>query len=124
IHNLGKEKTVVLSTHILPEVQATCTRVVIINRGKIVADAPIGDLQRGIRGGEKILLEVRVPDSETPQAVAAILKNVPQVESAIPAGGTDGSMKFAVATSRAYDVRADLFRLCVEKGWVAIDLHR
>ncbi len=42
IHNLGTKKTVVLSTHILPEVQATCSRVVIINRGKIVADSPIG----------------------------------------------------------------------------------
>ena len=58
IHNIGKEKTVVLSTHILPEVTATCTRVVIINRGKIAADAPIADLQRGIGGGDRIALEV------------------------------------------------------------------
>lgn len=124
IHNLGKEKTVVLSTHILPEVTATCTRVVIINRGKIAADAPIADLQRGLRGGDRIALELRVPESENPQAVAAVLRNVPRVESVLPAGDGDGAMKFTVSAPRSHDVRADIFRLCVEKGWVALDLHR
>ncbi len=124
IHNLGTEKTVVLSTHILPEVQATCTRVIIINRGKIVADAPIGDLHKGLRGGDKIVLEVRCPESETPQTVAAMLKNIPQVESTTLTGETDSSMKFLVGSPRAYDIRADLFRLCVEKGWVALELRR
>jgi ABC-2 type transport system ATP-binding protein len=124
IHNIGREKTVVLSTHILPEVQATCTRVIIINRGKIVADSPIGDLQKGAKGGDRIALEVRCPDSETPQTVAAVLRNIPQIESAIMTGETDSSLKFLVGASRSYDVRADLFRLCVERGWVALDLHR
>lgn len=124
IHNLGKEKTVVLSTHILPEVQATCTRVVIINRGRIAADAPIGDLQQGIRGGARIALELRVPESETPQTVAAVLRNVPGIDAVTPVAGGDGSMRFALGGPRGRDVRADLFRLCVEKGWVALDLHR
>jgi ABC-2 type transport system ATP-binding protein len=124
IHNLGKEKTVVLSTHILPEVTATCTRVVIINRGKIAADAPIGDLQRGLRGGDRIALELRVPESETPQTVAAVLRNVPKVESVVPVDDASGPMKFTVSAPRSHDVRADIFRLCVEKGWVALDLHR
>jgi len=124
IHNLGKEKTVVLSTHILPEVTATCTRVIIINRGKIAADAPIGDLQRGLHGGDRVALELRVPSTENPQTVAAVLRNVPRVESVAPAGENDGSMKFTLAAPRAHDVRADIFRLCVEKGWVALELHR
>ncbi|HLF13437.1 MAG TPA: ATP-binding cassette domain-containing protein [Bacteroidota bacterium] len=124
IHNLGTEKTVVLSTHILPEVQATCTRVIIINRGKIVADASIDDLHKGMRGGDKIILEVRAPESDTPQTIAAVLRNIPQVESAVLTGETDRSMKFTVGSARATDIRADLFRLCVEKGWVALELRR
>jgi ABC-2 type transport system ATP-binding protein len=124
IHNLGQEKTVILSTHILPEVQATCTRVVIINRGKIVADAPIGDLQRGLRGGDRIALELRVPRSENPQTVAAVLRNVPMVESVAPAGETGDAMKFTLSAPRSHDVRADIFRLCVGKEWVVLDLHR
>src|SRR5438552_18852779 len=70
IQNLGKEKTVVLSTHILPEVQATCHRVVIINRGKIVADGPIEDLQRSMRGGERIMLEVQIPDGLSSEMIS------------------------------------------------------
>jgi len=111
IHNLGKEKTVVLSTHILPEVQATCDRVIIINRGKIVADAQIGDLQRGLRGGDKISLVV-------------ILKNLSAVDGVTFTGETERSKKFSIDTSRSQDIRGDIFRLCVEKGWVAVDLHR
>ncbi|HLB00976.1 MAG TPA: ATP-binding cassette domain-containing protein [Bacteroidota bacterium] len=124
IHNLGLEKTVVLSTHILPEVQATCDRVIIINRGKIAADAPIADLQRGLRGGDKITLELLAPDSETPQSISVILKNVPAVDSVTFTGETDRSKKFSIGTSRSQDIRGDIFRLCVEKGWVAVDLHR
>jgi ABC-2 type transport system ATP-binding protein len=124
IHNLGKEKIVVLSTHILPEVQATCTRVVIINRGKIVADAPIGDLQRGLRGGERVSVELRVPGTETPQTVAAVLRNIPRIESVAPSGETRDSLKFSLSAPRSHDIRGDIYRLCVEKGWVALDLHR
>ncbi len=124
IHNLGTKKTVVLSTHILPEVQATCSRVIIINRGKIVADSPIGDLHKGLRGNDSVVLEVRVPESETAQTVAAVLRNIPQVESAVLAEEGGSSMKFLVGSSRSYDIRADLFRLCVEKGWIALELRR
>ncbi len=124
IHNLGKEKTVVLSTHILPEVQATCDRVIIINRGKIAADAPIADLQRGLRGGDKISLEVLTPDSETPQSISVVLKNLPAVEGVTFSGETGRAKKFSIGTARSQDIRGDIFRLCVDKGWVALDLHR
>jgi len=124
IHNLGKEKTVVLSTHILPEVQATCDRVIIINRGKIVADAQIGDLQRGLRGGDKISLEILTPETQTPQSIVVILKNLSAVDGVTFTGETERSKKFSIDTSRSQDIRGDIFRLCVEKGWVAVDLHR
>lgn len=124
IHNLGKEKTVVLSTHILPEVQATCDRVIIIHRGKIVADSPIGDLQKGLKGGEKIVLELECPSGETPESVSVFLMNVPGVETVSALGVSNGVRKFAVGGSRSRDVRPDLYRLCVNKGWILTELHR
>src|SRR5437867_1704859 len=79
IQNLGKQKTVVLSTHILPEVQATCNRVVIINRGKIVADGPIKDLRQSLHGREKLILEVEVPDGQTFDMIFVELRAIPAV---------------------------------------------
>src|SRR5213075_2768956 len=95
IQNLGKEKTVVLSTHILPEVQATCDRVVIINRGKIVADGPIEDLQRSLHGGERVMLEVALPEEETFRSVSSQVKAIPSIESVSLVSDMNGTMKFS-----------------------------
>ncbi len=124
IQNIGKEKTVVLSTHILPEVQATCNRVVIINRGKIVADGPIADLQRGLHGGEKILVEVVVPDGQSFETVAVQVKSIPSIESVSLLHEQNGTKRFSIETSRSADIRKDIFDLCVQKGWGLLELHR
>lgn len=124
IQNLGKEKTVVLSTHILPEVQATCDRVVIINRGKIVADGPIEDLQRSLHGGERIMLEVKLPAEESFRTLSLQVKSIPAVESISLVSEINSTMKFSVATSQAIDIRKDLFQLCVQKNWTLLELHR
>jgi ABC-2 type transport system ATP-binding protein len=124
IQNLGKEKTVVLSTHILPEVQATCDRVVIINRGKIVADGPIEDLQRSLHGGERVMLEVSLPEGETFRSVSTQVKAIPAIESVSLVSEMNGTMKFSVATTQATDVRKEIFQMCVQKGWVLLELHR
>jgi ABC-2 type transport system ATP-binding protein len=121
IQNIGKEKTVVLSTHILPEVQATCDRVVIINRGAIVADGPIADLQRSMQGGERIVLELETSSSF--EALAASLKLLPAVENVILTGEEQGVKRLHVETSGT-DIRAELFRMAVEKGWGLLELHR
>ncbi len=124
IQNLGKEKTVVLSTHILPEVQATCNRVVIISRGKIVADGPIEDLQRGFHGGERVVIEVEVPEDQTFKMVALQVKTIPAIESVSLISEQNSSLKFSVASSHTIDIRKELFRLCVQKGWSLLELHR
>lgn len=124
IRELGKEKTLVLSTHILPEVQATCNRVIIINRGKIVADGPIEELQRGLHGGEKILLEVEIPDTQTFEMVSAELKTIPSVAEVSLKGEGNGVKQMSVVTSQAVDVRRDLFQLCVQKKWTVLEIHR
>ena len=124
IQNLGKEKTVVLSTHILPEVQATCNRVVIINRGRIVADGPIEDLQRSLHGGERIVLEVELPENDSFKTLSLHVKSIPAVESVSLISEFDGTMKFSVATSQPVDIRKDLYQLCVQKRWGLLELHR
>jgi len=124
IQDIGKQKTVVLSTHILSEVQATSNRVIIINRGKIVADGPIEELQRGLHGGEKITLEVNVPDAQPFTVVSVQVKSIPAIESVNLLEERDGVKKFNVGTSSGVDVRPELFKLCVQKGWTLLEMHR
>jgi ABC-2 type transport system ATP-binding protein len=124
IQNIGKEKTVVLSTHILSEVQATCNRVVIINRGKIVADGPIQDLQRGLHGGEKVTLEVEVADGQTFDMIFVQLRAIPAIANVVLVHEQNGTKKVSIETSGAVDIRRELFRLCVSKGWSILEMHR
>jgi len=124
IQNIGKQKTVVLSTHILPEVQATCNRVIIINRGKIVADGPIAHLQRNLHGGEKILLEVEVPDEQSFEMIAVQVKNIPSINTISLVSEQNGIKRFTVETSYPIDIRKELFQLCVQKHWNLLELHR
>ena len=124
IRELGKQKTVVLSTHILSEVEATSNRVIIVNRGKIVADGPIEELQRGLHGGEKLSLEVRVPDAQPFSIVSIQVKAIPAVDTVTLLEERDGLKKFSVATTQGVDVRSELFQLCVQKGWTLLEMHR
>ena len=124
IQNLGKQKTVVLSTHILPEVQATCDRVIIINRGKIVADGPIQDLQRSLHGGERIVLEVEIPDGQSFEMISVQIRTIPAIEQVSLVAERNGMKKFSIDTLGAVDIRKDLFQLCIQKGWGLLELHR
>lgn len=123
IRELGKAKTVVLSTHILSEVQATCTRVIIINRGKIAADGSIDDLQRGSTGGEKIELEVEIPDGASFDSVAVQVRAIPSVEHVTLGFENNGMKKFSVDYRAGVDVRREMFNLCVQKGWTLLEMH-
>lgn len=124
IRNIGKEKTVILSTHILSEVEATCNRVIIISRGKIVADGPIVELERKMKGGEKIVLEVEVPHSESFDMVSVQMKSIPSVSSVSLLSEQDGYKKISIGTEGSADVRRDLYKLCVQKDWTLVELRR
>src|SRR5919198_6523858 len=102
IRNLGSEHTVMLSTHILPEVSATCSRVIIINDGRVVAEDTPENLTRRLRGADNLQLEVRGPRRE----VLASLKRVPRVLSVQASGdGKDGRAQYMVACEIGADVR-------------------
>jgi ABC-2 type transport system ATP-binding protein len=127
IRQLGRAKTVVLSTHILTEVQATCDRVIIINDGGIVADGTLEQLQQDFRGSEKISLELKLPADKIVNAMTDIypkFKEISQVES-VEYGGQEGNLhKFSIHTVKGSDIREEIFRRAVSEGWVLLEMSR
>jgi ABC-2 type transport system ATP-binding protein len=126
IKELGREKTIILSTHILPEVQASCGRIIIINSGRLVAD-DTPDVLTGAEEGAVIRIVVAAsngaPLSET--NVRAALSGVPGIGAVEGQPGEGaGTFGFRVRASRGADPRADIFRAAVQSGFVLLDLHR
>ncbi|MGB7062204.1 MAG: ATP-binding cassette domain-containing protein [Candidatus Zixiibacteriota bacterium] len=121
IKELGKEKTVILCTHILPEVEATCGRVLIINEGRIVADGSPAELQSSFQGKEQVYLELKAP-SEDVEGKLANLENVENVRQIASDG--DGSKKFTIECAEGVDLREKLFRLAVENSWVLLEMRK
>jgi ABC-2 type transport system ATP-binding protein len=121
IREIGREKTVILSTHILPEVQATCDRVVIINEGKIVADGTPDELQSRFEGQAMIDLLVTGEGSDDPDAFQQV-HGVVQVEK-MPAPEPNVN-RFQIMAEQGTDPRGELFRLCVKKEWTLLGMTR
>ncbi|MDD3011062.1 MAG: ATP-binding cassette domain-containing protein [Bacteroidales bacterium] len=112
IKKIGREKTVILSSHILAEVEATCDRILIINKGKIVADGTAEELRKTARGNE--LLRVTIEGGEKNEIFTAI-QSIPTVESVdFLAGDTPG---FEVSSANGKSSRKAIFQLCVDNGW-------
>ena len=105
IKGLGKEKTVIFSTHIMQEVQALCDRVIIINNGKLVADDPIDKLADKITGRQQIILEI------DPLVTSAL--NFGQVEG-IENVSQEGH-QYTLSYQKGVDPRVDIFRYCAQK---------
>lgn len=124
ITNLGQEHTVIHSTHILSEVEATSDRVLIINHGRIVAQGTPRDLiARG--SGPVVYVTLRSGDHgsiENPVEQVALAPFVESVEAAPGADVPVGAVRLAVQ-GRQGDIAVDLFRMAVEKGWVLSELR-
>jgi ABC-2 type transport system ATP-binding protein len=117
IREIGKEKTVILSTHILPEVEATCDRILIINKGKIVADGTADNLRKQAAGQE--ILKVRIEDAPI-ETVIHELRRLPQVDTV---EWIDKNLNRVEVQSRTgASSKRDIFHLCVEKSWVLSEL--
>ncbi len=122
IKEIGKEKTVVFSTHILSEAEATCDRVVIINRGAIVADGATASLAREFGGGAVVDVSLYHPAA---QLVAAALRQVAGVERLEEFSEVqEGLVKMAIFSKEDKDIRPDLYRVIREQGWDLLDFHR
>lgn len=112
IRELGKQKTVILSTHILPEVEATCDRILIINKGKIVADGTADVLRRQASGSS--VLKIKIEDGNR-EAILSALNHLPSVEKAI---NLDEANRFQVQAKSGQSSNREIFQLCVNHGWV------
>lgn len=113
IKKLGKQKTVILSTHILSEVQATCNRVIIINKGKIVADGTTEELQTRSRGENFVMLEV-MNDCDK-NLLTAKLKEVRGVKKVEFSKDTGESFVFNVYTEKGQDLRSAISHKVMEQ---------
>jgi len=112
IKKIGKEKTVILSSHILAEVEATCDRIMIINKGKIVADGTSHDLRKQAQGKE--ILKVTIEDGDINEIFEALQK----LEETDMVDFIDkSSSTFEVQSKNEKSSRRAIFNLCVEKGW-------
>ncbi len=118
IRQLGKAKTVILSTHILPEVEATCDRILIINKGKIVADGTPGTLRKQAQGNE--VLRIQISDAGNNDELFDGLKTVQSVNVVDPI--TDLQNSFLVQSKPGESSRREIFNLCVQKKWVLTEM--
>jgi ABC-2 type transport system ATP-binding protein len=114
IKDLGKEKTVILSTHILGEVEAVCDRAIIINRGKLVADAPIQELKQRFTGQNVVTAGFAEPADKN---ALAKIKNVQSVKSL-------GNNLWQLTSPSSVDVRAEVFAFAVANKMTLLELHR
>lgn len=120
IRSLAGEHTIILSTHILPEVEQTCDHVIIISRGRIVAQDTVENLTSRLRGQEAILVEVAGAGAEEIRGALAALSGVARV---IHRESRDGLHSFEVESAPGQNVRASLARRVVEQGWALHELR-
>lgn len=119
IRTLGKRHTVILSTHILAEVQAVCERIIIINKGKIIADERTDNLTKTIEDGYRYQVKICGPQKD----VKAALEKVQGVKAVEATNERDGdSFAFRIESERGIDVRKSVFNLCARMGWPIIGM--
>lgn len=119
IKELAGDHTVVLSTHILPEVSQTCQRVIIINKGRVVAVDTPENLTSRMRGSETMYVQVDAAGTDP----CEVLAGVPGVTRVTPADAHDGIVGFEVESERGRDVRRDLARTVVGHSWGLLELR-
>jgi ABC-2 type transport system ATP-binding protein len=121
IKSLGEEKTVILCSHILPEVEATCNRVLIIDRGKIVADGSPTELQSSFEGKGILTLQIK----NNPDSFAENIMTIAGIERIISSNKvTENLLEMNVETVKGIDPREDVFRLCVENNTILMEMKR
>ncbi len=118
IERLGRERTVMLSTHVLPEVQHTCSRLLIINRGRLVADGSVDSLVTRATAGVRIEVEVAGAGVEEKLASLGGVRDVETQES------DGGRVHASVAASDGADLRPHIFEMAKTEGWTLYELHQ
>jgi ABC-2 type transport system ATP-binding protein len=122
IRRIGEEKTVILSTHILSEAEATCDRIVIINKGRIIADGSTRDIKAQNGQADQIQITLLQADFETVRPQLESVRGVRKVQP-MPAESPN-HLKIGVTCQELSDPRADLYAAIKATDWVLIDFHQ
>ncbi len=120
IRQLGKHHTVILSSHILSEVQAVCERVIIIDKGQIIADGTPDNLSHSLSSDHRLLVRVAGPATE----VEKLLRRLPKVVTVVNLGEREpGVFEYSVEAEQGADPRRALFERLAERGWPILALR-
>src|SRR3954468_14986329 len=129
IKEIGKDRTILLSTHNLGEVEEACARAIIVSKGRVVADGPLDEI-RGKTGRVRYVVKVdeqRAEASNKPPAAAQAqeaLERLAGVKSVRELPTDEKAHKFELSGAQDSDIRAEIFRLAVAKGWTLLELRR
>ncbi|MDP6570724.1 MAG: ATP-binding cassette domain-containing protein [Candidatus Marinimicrobia bacterium] len=118
IKDLGTEKLVLMSSHILQEIQATVNRIIIIHKGEIVADGTNEELMSGFRGNTKLTLEVKNAEDES---IKGLTEKIPSL-SLLDAEVKNGSQLLQLEYPKDQDPREALFKYAVDSNWVVTEM--
>ena len=118
IRSLAGDHTIILSTHILPEVEQTCEKVIIINKGKLVATDSVQNLQNRARGGESVLVEVAGRNGDLDfETVQRRLQQLAGAGRVVTRATRANRVLLEVESQRGHSIRGDIARAVVEEGW-------
>ena len=117
IKSLGTERTVLITTHVMQEVENTCERVIVINKGELVADKPVDEMLQITPGLRRVYVEIEGREIETGLST---LNSVDSVERLDP---IDTRKRYVVNLSGNQDPRPEIYNLCVSKNWTLWELH-
>ncbi len=122
IKQLGKDRTIILSTHNLPEVMATCSRILIVHKGRLVADGTAAQLEEREAENERLQVLVRGVDPQLVRAELGTLPNVRRAELALSSEPNVAALE--IEAPRGGDLRSLVFKRVVEKNWELLGLTR
>ena len=121
IRQIGREKTVILSTHILSEAEATCDRVMIVNKGKIAMDDTTRSLKMSASGETRLHIRLENAALDTVNAQLGLIEGVKRV---IPAAAEDGSLVLELICSAATDPRRPIYRTIKQNEWMLLEFYQ
>ncbi|MBD3297855.1 MAG: ATP-binding cassette domain-containing protein [candidate division Zixibacteria bacterium] len=126
IQTLGREKTLILCTHILPEVEAACRRVLIINRGRIVADGTTSELRAAASGRDRLTVEIKGPEGEVRQALEQVngAARVAHADDGDRPPADTSTARFVVESAPGRDLRETIFTLVRDRSWILLEMRR
>ena len=121
IKKIGKEKTIIISTHILSEAEATCDRIVIINRGRIVADGSTETIKQTASGEYLVSISLQNTDFKSVERELGSLEGVVGIS---PSNDEEGVLGVRLTCKSSVDIRGEIYRRIKQTDWILLEFHQ